>query len=170
MFFNGIQFNLRNLARNRQFSQIGLRSQQGIDITQSHSVRLMNGSRPSRHRYIFKVRQSLKSAIVTEQKLSAPQIAVSPVTGAIEGHTDNRRLNIVFGHTTGNVRMVVLHSDSLQAIFGSVLKRIFGSPVFGVQVISNYFGFYPEKVFIQCNGVFEVFQRFGIVHIADVLA
>src|SRR5215467_4223551 len=103
-------------------------------VAHRHSPGLANRGGASRHGYVVKVRGAFETLEVGDEDLAAPDVAVSTVTGAIEGEADNFAFEMVLGHATGDMGMMVLHSDQRQAGF---LQGPFGGEVIRVQVVGD---------------------------------
>ena len=76
----------------------------------------------------------LEPAQVAEQQLAAPDGAVLAVAGAVVDRTDRRPPLAVLGQRGGEVGMVVLDADVLDAL---ALERVCGGQVAGMQVVRD---------------------------------
>ncbi len=77
---------------------------------------------------------ALVAAEAAGQQLPAPDGAVRPVAGAVVDRADRRALLAVLGEAGGEVRVVVLHRDLLDAL---ALQRVLGREVLRVQVVGD---------------------------------
>ena len=77
---------------------------------------------------------ALEAAEIADQQLAAPDRAVGAVAGAVEDRADRRAGLAVLGQSRGQVRVVMLHADQLDAL---ALERVLGRQVVRVQVVGD---------------------------------
>src|SRR5690349_8703841 len=96
------------------------------------------------------MRSSFKIHEVCDENFSAPNVAVSAVTGAVEREADHIAVEMVFSHAGGDVRMMMLDSDRLQPCLS---PRPLGRKIIGMQIVGDDRGF-------NFQNVLQVIDRF----------
>ena len=61
---------------------------------------------------------------IRQQKFAAPYPAVGTKSRAIQGHAQNLAAQMIFRHTTGDMRMVVLHTDLAAQSLDAIAMRV----------------------------------------------
>ena len=80
---------------------------------------------------------ALEAVQPADEQLAAPHRAVEPEAGAVEDRPDRRAALAVLGQAGGEVRVVVLHADELDAL---ARERVGGREVVRVQVVRDDLG------------------------------
>ncbi|MBT9141338.1 MAG: hypothetical protein DDT30_01930 [Dehalococcoidia bacterium] len=141
------------------------------EITQRHTVGLLNGGCPAGQGDIFQVPHSLKSAPVGYQEFPAPDSAVGAVSGAIECHPDDRPGGTVLHQTAYDMGMVMLNRNQLQIGFPlDQFEGVLRGQVVWVHIVGYHLGMDAKQPLVKLDGVLELLQSLLILHIADVLA
>ena len=76
----------------------------------------------------------LETSITGNQDFAAPDLAVGAISGADKSNTDHPALEMVFRHTTRDVRVVVLYTNHMRS---SPLSCPLGGEVSGVEVVGD---------------------------------
>ncbi len=85
-------------------------------VRDRHAPRLSNGLRSSRHRHIFEVSSPAESEEISDDDLSAPNLPVRSIACPIEHNTDHWAGEMVLGHAAGDMGVVMLDGDGLNAL------------------------------------------------------
>ena len=109
---------------------------------------------------------ALEAGEVGDQELASPQRAVEPVAETVEGHADRRPLHAVVGQAGGDVRVVVLDGDPLDAV---QLERVLGRQVLRMEVVRDDLGGDVEQPAEVRDALGEGAQGLEILQVADVL-
>ena len=112
-------------------------------------------------------RPARSNAQVADQDLAAPDRPVRPVARAVEDRADRRALDAVLGEARGEVRVVVLDADQLQAV---ALERVGGRRVVGVEVVGDDLGRDREQPLEVLDPLPVGEQRRVVLEVADVVA
>ena len=82
-------------------------------VRQRHPGRVAHGGVPSGQRHRRKVPDPLDRGVGPEQQLAAPDRAVVPIAGAVEGEPEHRLAHRprMLGQQRGEMRVVVLHQQ-----------------------------------------------------------
>jgi hypothetical protein len=93
-------------------------------------------------------------------------VAVAAITRRIPGHADHRPITAVLRHTTGDMRMVMLHSD-----MGEIWQRsrILAGEVTGVKIVSDRMWRDLEQPFEMLDALDEGAIGLIVLQIADVV-
>ena len=57
------------------------------------------------------MRCALEIQVVRQQDFAAPNAPIRPISSAIQCESDDASFEMIFGHATGDMRMMVLHAD-----------------------------------------------------------
>ena len=119
----------------------------------------------------------LEPGQVRDQELAAPDGAVRPVTGAVEGHPDDRPAGPVVGQAGRDVRVVMLNAHELHA--GQVrrarhlsvgeLRRVLRGQVVRMQVVGHHLGRDVEQPPEVGDALGERAERLGVLQVPDVV-
>ncbi len=114
---------------------------------------------------------SLKAGVIGQQDLPSPNCAVSPVTSAIKGETDNRLFAIpaVVRQAGTDVGVVMLNIDQGQVLVFCPCLGIAGSQVIRVQITGDQLGLDAKNCLIMIDCFCEGIQCFLIFQVADVM-
>ena len=109
---------------------------------------------------------ALKLRQLGDQKFAAPDSAVEPEPEPIECDADRRTLRAVIGQACGNMGMMVLHADELDAF---QFERVFRREVLRMQVVGDNLRLYVEQPSKMIDTLTERAQGFKIFQVADVM-
>src|SRR5579885_637345 len=82
-------------------------------MRERHPPRLADRLVPAGHADVAQVRRTLKTAIVPDKELTAPDTAVSSQSCAVEADADDRPDQAVLGHAARHVSVMVLDGTKL---------------------------------------------------------
>jgi len=154
-----------------------------VEVAQGHAVWPSDGRLAAGEGHIGQVGDALVLSVVADQEFAAPDAPVLAVARAVEGHADDAPLQAVLGHTTGDVGVVVLHSDKRLSAAASrrpsvrpsplahcLLLGIFCRKIIGMHVVSDDPWIHLEEPLEVLDGGFVGPQGLQVLHVADVLA
>ena len=78
---------------------------------------------------------------VSDKKFAAPDLSVGSKAGAVEGHTNDLAREVILSHATGNVGVVMLHTDLR---FEIKVKRKLRADITGMQIMGDSSGVNTE--------------------------
>jgi len=116
------------------------------------------------------VRQAPEAVVIGQEHLAAPDRAVRAVAGAVEGEADHRQAAVqaVFRHDRGDVGVVMLHMQVLQAI--GVVRRPAAGQVARMEVADDPLRPRAKDGLEVLDRLLECIERLEVLHVADVLA
>ena len=142
-------------------------------VGRGHPPGLPDRGRAAGHRDGGEVAAALVSGEVGHEELAAPDGAVGAVAGAVEGHPDDRAVLgrvAVVGQAGGDVGVVVLHADQVQALVGvGEFQRVLGGQVLRVQVVRDHLRLDAEQPAEVRDALGERAQRLGVLQVPDVV-
>src|SRR5262245_58852697 len=106
-----------------------------MQVRDSHPPRFPYGLISARHRPGADMCHPVEGTIITRQKLTAPDCAVSAEAGAVEDHAQNGTIEPMLGHATRQVRVMVLYRELLASVRLSISRR----RIVGVHIVNEQF-------------------------------
>src|SRR5665213_326345 len=121
-------------------------------MAEGHAPRLADGGFSAGHGDVVEMGETLEMVEAADEHFPAPDAAVGAVTGAVEGDADSLGLDCMFGHASGDVSVMMLHSDDAQAAFAGPLPGTFGGEIAGMKIVDNRLG-------LDLKGAHQVVER-----------
>src|SRR5579864_1343907 len=112
------------------------------------------------------MRGTLETFVSSDQNFPTPNFSVGAIAGSIEGKADDVALEMVLGHATRDVRMVMLHAYQGLAC---LLQRPLGREVIRVQIVRNDLRPNLQNFLQVVNGFFEKFIALQVLQVAHML-
>src|SRR6185503_13026835 len=81
------------------------------EVTQGHAPGLADCCVSAGHGDVFEVCCTFEGLKIRNQHLSAPNIAVGAIPGAVKSYPNDITSQMIFCHATGDVGMVMLYAD-----------------------------------------------------------
>src|SRR6185503_1628146 len=106
-------------------------------------------------------------AEVRHKKLAAPEFPIQTKPEPVESNADYFALDLVVGHATGYVRMVVLNRELIRHRIERL--RIFCRQVFGMQIVGDHFRIDIKQMLVVFDSLPERTQCFEILKVANVM-
>ena len=143
----------------------------GRQVRGRHPPRLADRGSAARHRHGHQAAGSLEAGQIRDQELAAPDRAVGPVPGPVEGDADDRAVLAVVGEAGGDVRVMVLHADELNAgqFTISQVDRVRRGQVVRMQVVRDELRLDVEEALEMLDAIGERPQRLRVLQVADVV-
>src|SRR5208337_3103274 len=138
-----------------------------VQVTHRHAPRLGDGRRAARHGDVIEMRHTLEISISCKQDFPAPNCAVGSVARAVQGDADHLSIQVVLGHATRDVGVVMLHPNALNAV---LTQRPARREVIGMQVVSKELRLNLENSLEAGNGALKEAVALQVLQVADVLA
>ena len=110
---------------------------------------------------------ALEGLEVADEDLPSPHRPVAAEPGAVEDRADRRPGLAVLGQAGGEVSVVVLDRDALDALAG---ERVGGRQVVGMQVVGDDLGRDREQRLEVRDAGLERAERLDVLEVADVVA
>src|SRR5258705_6188948 len=104
---------------------------------------------------------------ICHQEFSAPDVAVSSISGAIEGNSDDFSAEVVLSHATCDMSVMMLNTD---LSFDFRLKGETGAHVVRVQIVRDRAWLDAEELLQIRECLVKELQRLVIFQVTDVLA
>ena len=111
---------------------------------------------------------SVEATVANYQEFPSPEISIGAHPCAVKGNAYDRGLQSIFGHTAGNMSMVMLYGNDLPA-GPAKLPGISGGQIIGVEITGDDFRLDMEQSSIQGYGGVKMLQRFHVLHVTDML-
>ena len=105
----------------------------GVQVHGPHSPRLPNRHRSAGKWHRPQLAQAFEARRAGGEHLEAPQSAVGPITGSVQGHPDHCVVPAVVGQAGSDVGMMMLYADPLHPLqaLGPLGGEILGMEVVG---------------------------------------
>ena len=110
---------------------------------------------------------ALEPMQIAEQQLAAPNRCVAAVAGAVVDRSERGLDDAVLGKTGGQMGVMVLDPDELDAL---ALERVFRRQIFRVKVVDDDFRTNREEPFEVHDSLAERAERLVVLEVADVMA
>src|SRR5208282_2218275 len=136
-------------------------------VTYRHPPWFTDRGRSTGQGHILKMSGTFEVFISGDEHLSAPDFSVGAVASPIQGEPDHPAFKVILRHTTGNVRVVVLHANQLHS---TLLQRPSGGEVVGMEVIGDDLRPDLENPLQMFDSFVEKTITFRVLQISDVLA
>ena len=107
-----------------------------VQVDRRHAPGLAYGARAAGHRHVIEMRNAFGICEVGHKKFAAPESPIRAKSQAIHRHADDCALNVVVCHATGDVRVMMLHTDLRFDLVER--QRVLGRQVFRVQIVSDH--------------------------------
>ena len=117
--------------------------------------------------HIAEMGPAFEAGQVCDEKLSAPNLTVGSIAGAVERHANHVLAQMVLGHTGGDVSVMVLHPDPFQSI--QFLGES-GTEVIGMQVMDNHARLHAEQLLHLLQRFAKELEGLVVLQVADMLA
>ena len=79
-------------------------------------------------------------SVIAYQELASPDRPVGPITRAVERNADHRFVQVVFGHATGHVGVVMLDGKQPHVFARRPLTRVVRRGIVGMQIVHDHLG------------------------------
>ncbi len=137
------------------------------EVSDCHSPRFSNGLRSSGHRHIFEVSCPPETEEISDHDLSAPNLTIRSIACPIERDTNHRARQMVLGHATGDMGVVVLDGNGLHVF---LLQSPLGRKVAGMKIVGDHGRLPLQNAFKVRDGFLKKVVGSQVLQIADVLS
>lgn len=134
-------------------------------IAERHAPRLAYGCIPTGKQYIAQVSTAGEAGKIRHQEFATPDLAVRAISRSIHGDTQHLSAQLVLGHATRDVRMVMLDADF--ALNGCRQGHA-RAHVTGVQIVGHGTWRYLENMFHAVQCFCEEAHRLIVLQIAEI--
>src|ERR1051326_595947 len=99
------------LACERQIEIDEAVAEGSLQVSSRNPPRFANRCRSAGQWNIRQMRNTFRIVKVSHEKFAAPELAVQTKAESVKRDTDNLAVDLVVGHATGDVRVMMLHRD-----------------------------------------------------------
>ena len=139
-------------------------------VSHCHPPRLSDRLFSAGQADVSQVRGPLVSAIVADKELAAPDRSVAPEAGAVESDADDRLLQAVLGHATGQVGVMMLHRNQPDSLVTGPTNRVSRRGVVGMKIVGDSSRLDVECLLVQADVSLEGAECLVMVEVAHVVA
>ncbi len=141
---------------------------EGIEqIAAGHAPGLSNAGISARQQNRTQPGIAVEAGVAGGKKFAAPDGSIGAEAGAIPGHADDASFELVLGHATGDVGVMMLNADGPEI---RLLERELGAEIAGVQIVGDGRGRDVEEATHALQRLLKKLQSLVIFQVAEVLA
>src|SRR5580658_6997861 len=103
-----------------------------------HPPRRFDSRLSAGHTHAAQVRRPPEFPVISNQEFAAPNGPVGAETCAVEADADHRLIEPMFGHAACHMGVMMLHGNTLAALFSASAHSVARRGIIGVQIVNNH--------------------------------